>query len=511
MPLPPGIPIDRHRIMEVDERDLKRLVPPDRAVMARIWGRARAAGTAVGPVRLQSDPEVTSSLYFLDLRHRYGTMIGLFAEGERVDESVVRGASAPGLPPRAAHAVKDESSSIKSVDPALTEILGWAPDELVGRRAVELVHPEDRDAGIASWMEMLDSPGSSRRVRVRYMHHDGYWVWMEVTNENRLSDDHDGCVASELVDISDEMSALEALRAREQLLGQLTETVPVGLFHVDLEGNLLFANRRFQEITGADIGATLAGQVASVLPEDRPRLEEAIRVALAGAPVDVEIRTEAHHGDGVRHCAVSVRPLRNESGAVSGVTGCIDDVTLDVLSRRQLEEKATTDPLTGCLNRLATLAALQELLDRPHSLLSAPRSGTAAIFVDIDRLKPVNDVLGHAAGDELLVRAAQRIQRCVRSGDLVGRLGGDEFLVVCPGVSSAEDASRIAEALASRAFGRKARLPGGSVTVRASMGVSWTDAPGARAEQLVREADAAMYRSKRRRHSDPVVFRQPET
>lgn len=508
---PPGVPVVRQRVVKDDRNLMDHVVPPDRGAVAKLWGRARTQGVAVAAIRLLSDPETVSSLYFLDLRHRYEAIIGLFAEGEALDDSIVTAASLPALPPRLARAIKDASSVITAADPALSEILGWDPEELIGRRAIEFVHPDDREPGIANWMEMLDSPGEVRRVRLRHMHRDGSWVWMEVSNEYRLSEDPHACVISEMVDISEEMSAIEALRGREQLLGQLTETVPVGLFHVDLDGNLLFANRRLQEITGAGVGSTLSDHLATVLPEDRPRLEEAIRIATSGAPVDVEIRIEPEYGGSIRHCAVSMRPLRSDSGSLAGVTGCVDDVTVNVLSRQELEARAATDPLTGCLNRVATFAALQELLDRAQSGVNVPRSGTAVIFADIDRLKPVNDVLGHAAGDELLIGVAERIQRSVRSGDLVGRLGGDEFLVVCPGVSSAQSALSIARSLASEAFGIQMSLPGGRVSVRASIGVAWTDAPGARAERLVREADIAMYHSKRDRSSEPMMLRRAES
>jgi len=508
---PPGVPVGRHQVLDNSQLLLEQVVPPDRAGVAKLWGRARVQGAAVVPVRLLSDPELVSSLYFLDLRNRYDAMIAVFAEGHAADNTIVQTASLPPLPPRLARAIKDVSSTFESVDPALAEILGWSPDELIGRRAIEFVHPEDRETGIANWMEMLDSPGTSRRVRLRHMHRDGSWVWMEVSNENHLTDKAHPHVVSEMVDISDEMSALEALRAREQLLAQLTDTVPVGLFHVDLDSNLLFANRRLREITGAGVGSTLSDHLATVHPEDRPSLDEAVRIATSGAPVDVVIRVLPEYGGSIRHCTVSMRPLRSESGAVEGVTGCVDDVTVNVLSRQELEARAATDPLTGCFNRVATFSALQELLDRSHSGVSLPGSGTAVIFADIDRLKPVNDVMGHAAGDELLMRVAERIQCSVRSGDLVGRLGGDEFLVVCPGVSSAADALTLAASLASRAFGCHMDLPGGSVAVRASIGVAWTDAPGAQADQLVREADIAMYQSKREGRSEPVMVRRPES
>jgi diguanylate cyclase (GGDEF)-like protein len=99
----------------------------------------------------------------------------------------------------------------------------------------------------------------------------------------------------------------------------------------------------------------------------------------------------------------------------------VADITESVRLRQQLEDRATFDVLTRCHNRAAILQVLERALAEPSQV------GTAAIFVDLDRFKEINDRLGHAAGDALLVEVAQRLRRSVRDRDLVGRLGGDEW------------------------------------------------------------------------------------
>ena len=192
------------------------------------------------------------------------------------------------------------------------------------------------------------------------------------------------------------------------------------------------------------------------------------------------------------------------------MTGCVEDVTASVQSRSDLEVKAISDPLTGCLNRAGTLAVLQDSLDRAATLTE--RRGTAAIFVDLDQFKPVNDEFGHATGDEVLLRVAERIRRSVRSGDVVGRLGGDEFLVICPNVVNPETALAIARSLTLRAFGAPIDLGTASVAIRASLGVAWSHDRNTYATALVAQADAAMYRSKRQGRSEPCCSptRRPE-
>jgi diguanylate cyclase (GGDEF)-like protein len=255
---------------------------------------------------------------------------------------------------------------------------------------------------------------------------------------------------------------------------------------------------------GIASGSTLEKQLARVEPEDRTRLDHSVDAATGGADIDMEIRIVNPHGD-VKHCTISIRPLRDDSGSVTGLTGCVEDVTGTVRRRHELEARAFSDPLTGCWNRTATLAHLQELLDRGPSAITGGSMGTAVIFVDLDQFKSVNDDLGHAVGDQVLLQVAQRIQAALRSGDAVGRMGGDEFVVLCGGVSSSVHALTIARSLTERAFSRPVDVSGTNVEVRASIGVSWT-AHDITAAALVDQADAAMYRSKRAGRSQPVMF-----
>ena len=121
--------------------------------------------------------------------------------------------------------------------------------------------------------------------------------------------------------------------------------------------------------------------------------------------------------------------------------------------------------------------------------------GNAVVFIDLDRFKAVNDDLGHAAGDRLLVEVADRLRSTLRDGDRVGRFGGDEFLVICPGVDSADQAREIAERIAT-VLTSTVDIGSRSVTLRASVGVAWTT-EHLEADTLIAWADSAMYESKR--------------
>lgn len=505
VPVPDSLGVDPERFTKDLTPYVDRMDPESRASLAKLWGTARTRGAAVAPVRLPGI-EGPANLYMLDFRRDHGVIVVVVTPGDTSPaDHLVDALRLPALPPRLARAGKDAAAFITWTDPALSQILGWEAEELVGRRVIEFVHPDDRELGILNWMEMLDTPGVAHPIRLRHQHRDGSWVWLEVTNFNRLEDPAHRDILAEMVDISDQMEALEALHAREQLLRQVTETVHVGLFHTDLGGTLLYCNSRLADLTGAPATAGLSDQLESVVIEDRIRLDEAVQVARAGTETDVEVRIQVG-GRGIRHCKFSLRPLHNESGSVTGLTGCVEDVTLAVRKREALEAQATSDPLTGCLNRSAALAVLQELLDRPDPAGRPNTAGTAVIFIDLDGFKPVNDRLGHGAGDEVLTSVADRIRSSMRSGDVVGRFGGDEFVIICPGVTSADQALSVAHVIGSRVFDEPIMVAEEAVTLTASLGVAWTDGLCSDSLTLIRQADTAMYESKRRNLGLPVLF-----
>ena len=507
VPLPASLASVSER--EVDRTGvlLDQVVTGDRIVLAKLWGQARTQGAAVAPIRLLDEPDNPSNLYLFDVRRSHGVILAVFTPGDdTADQGDLDSVRLPPLPPRIAHSRKDAGALVTWIDAAFSQMLGWQPEDVIGRRVIELVHPDDRELGITNWLEMLDNQGPSRSVRLRHMHRDGSWVWLEVSNENRLADPEHGDVLAEMIDISEEMEALEALHAREQLLRQLTESVPVGLFHTDLSGSLLFSNSRLEDLTGTRPGGGMDDLLVHVLPEDRSRLDEALEAAEAGVDADIELRIRSGSAT-VRYCTFRLRPLRNDAGIVVGLTGCVEDVTTTVRTRQTLQAQAASDQLTGCLNRTATLAVLQDVLDRENPPGTVP-AGTAVIFVDLDHFKPVNDRFGHAAGDEVLVLVADRIRASLRAGDVVGRFGGDEFVVVCPGISSAEQAQSVASFLASRAFEAPMEAAGQTLDLRASLGVAWTNRRDADALTMVRRADSAMYEAKRQTGSRPVLYQE---
>jgi diguanylate cyclase (GGDEF)-like protein len=217
---------------------------------------------------------------------------------------------------------------------------------------------------------------------------------------------------------------------------------------------------------------------------------------------DLELRFcfSAEPRGGERICELSLRPLTDAAGIVTGAVGCLSDVTDRVQLRRELEVRASVDRLTSCLNRDASLQFLERMTSGPKSA----GEGNALIYVDLDDFKSVNDRFGHAAGDRLLAEAAERLREAARKGDTVGRVGGDEFIVICPRVQSSAQAIKVAERVAAAT---SALIDVGTIEIelRTSVGVAWT-ADALDADAFLAQADAAMYQSKRTSRKGVTLF-----
>jgi diguanylate cyclase (GGDEF)-like protein len=180
------------------------------------------------------------------------------------------------------------------------------------------------------------------------------------------------------------------------------------------------------------------------------------------------------------------------------------DITDSSRMREELERRATFDELTGCYNRSSTMGALEA------NIASGQRDADrAVVFIDLDNFKAINDRHGHGAGDELLCTVAQRLQRVVRGADMVGRIGGDEFLAVCPNIGGPEQAMKLAERLAA-AQREPVRVASGEVIMQISIGVAWSRGEAQGADALVAQADGAMYESKREGEGHPKLASTPE-
>ncbi|MBN8814031.1 MAG: EAL domain-containing protein [Sphingomonas sp.] len=195
--------------------------------------------------------------------------------------------------------------------------------------------------------------------------------------------------------------------------------------------------------------------------------------------------------DSERWWSISGRPILDDLGRFQGFVGSGRDLTEKRRSEAEIQRLAMFDGLTGLSNRQRMRATLDKTL--------APQAGspgtTALFLLDLDRFKAVNDTLGHQVGDALLKQVAQRLQRAVGDVGLVGRLGGDEFKVVLPGMGNRERLSELATTIIG-SVSQPYFIEGSSISIGASIGIAIAPENGTDSETLIRNADIAMYAAK---------------
>lgn len=458
-----------------------------------MWEEALTTGFGERELRMANGTEVRVRIY--DVRERYGVLVcvAVSLDGRPLDPRV--GATDESAQrPRICRLSKDARATIIGVDPAVEPMLGWRPEDLVGRRHLDFVHPDDGPTVVDTWITLLGRPGTPQHLRLRQLCRDGSYMWVEVINHNRLHDPDHGDIVCDIIDISEQVAAEQALREREEMLDKLTQSLPSGVAQFDRRGRLLYSNSRLFDILGTAPVSTVSQLLVHVEAGRHDDLLEGI-LAVCDEGERHELEADVAAGGSRRRvCQFVVSPL---SGGTAGAVLSVTDITDTAERRAELERQAATDPLTQCHNRTAIMEALVEAL-----ATAGPDQGVAALFVDLDGFKLVNDALGHAAGDEMLRIVADRLCSATRGGDVVGRVGGDEFLVLHPNVrthgAAQELAGRLGEALRQPAL-----INDQPVVPSASIGVAWSDGSHD-ADELVRQADAAMYAVKAsRRPGDP--------
>ncbi len=501
------------------------VVAADRTAVVRLWLAAQQEGAAATKVRMLATPAKWSTLHFIDLREVHGVFLGvILPSDEDAGEAPAELETSPAAP-RFCTLTEDEGARVLAADDAFTQMFGYTEHELLGKSVLDQIHPDDQGRAVEGWLAVISS-NRAQQTRLRRRRKDGTYVWVDTTLHNYLNHPGRNCVVVEIIDISAEMAAQEALHEHEELLRRLTDAMPVGLLQIDTARDVVYNNACLLEILyGSEpIDSAMTPEPAPLVPGEQEAAAErhhepapAVNALLQtlteestakfgevldevlGAGVDRDVEVDIVRPSGTwRRALMSVRALSRADGEVGGAITCVLDVTDSARARQELEHRATYDTLTHVHNRSSILGVLQGQLEREDG------QRTGVVYVDLDKFKPVNDTLGHAAGDELLALVGERLKLASRDSDVIGRLGGDEFLVVLSDVPSSRVAMQVAERISMTVCGTF-ELSCGEAELRASVGVACAEHGSLSAEELVRRADAAMYRSKSDGQCVPVL------
>jgi len=308
------------------------------------------------------------------------------------------------------------------------------------------------------------------------------------------------------VDITEQKRAEEALRASEERYALAALSVNDGLWDWNLKTNEVYYSARWKDMVGCgegEIGNDPDEWFRRIHPEDAQGVSSALTDHLEGRTPVFESEHRIRHKDrGYRWVLSRGIAVRNGDSLPYRMVGAQSDTTQRKLAEERLIHDALHDDLTGLPNR----SLFQDRL--AHRLRQSRREKDrlfAVLFLDLDRFKVVNDSLGHQAGDELLVEVSRRLERAVRPGDTVARLGGDEFAILLEDVWDAGAAAHVAERV-QRSLAQSIKLAGQEIVTGSSIGIALSATGYEKPEDVLRDADTAMYRAKSQGRGRHEVF-----
>lgn len=297
-----------------------------------------------------------------------------------------------------------------------------------------------------------------------------------------------------------ERRLLESVRRSEERYAAAAQAANDGLWEYDFDDHELYLSDRCRDLLGGEVDPE--NWLGRVHPDDRIRLRETISSAAVepGAAVEIEFRV-APPGAVARWLSIRALVLTGDDGQGRRLVGSLSDIDGRKQLEEQLRQAALYDTLTGLPNRRLFLERLTWAIERSHRRDDA---GFAVVFLDLDGFKLINDSLGHLMGDELLEAVANRLREGLRSVDTAARFGGDEFAVLLDGLQP-EAVLTIVERIQER-IAAPVLLGDHEVAVTASVGIALSETGYDSAEDVLRDADIAMYHAKEAERGTASVF-----
>jgi diguanylate cyclase (GGDEF)-like protein/PAS domain S-box-containing protein len=373
---------------------------------------------------------------------------------------------------------------------AWAELSGHGVADSLGQPWLQFVHPLDRDAAQARFMDHLEGHREEGLHRLRLLQPDGGLRWVEAATRRALDAQGRACgVAGTLTDVTERLRTEERLHLAASVFDGAREGIAI----TDPQGRIVDVNDAFQEITGYRREQVL-GRNPSMLSSgrhDKGFYEAMWRELLDKGCWIGEIWNR--RADGVLLPELlRISAVCDARGRLTHYVAIFSDITGLKHQQETLERLAHYDALTGLPNRVLLSDRLETLI--AHA--ARRREHIAVCYLDLDGFTEVNDAWGHAAGDELLVQAAERMRHTLRTADTVARLGGDEFVLLLDQAQSTAEVQAVAERVLA-ALALPYELGACSARVTTSMGIALYPQHGRTPDHLLRNANQAMLRAKR--------------
>jgi diguanylate cyclase (GGDEF)-like protein/PAS domain S-box-containing protein len=396
---------------------------------------------------------------------------------------------------------------IASWNKGAMQIFGYTAEEVLGRNYAMLFSDEDSASGRPNAELVASLEWGKASVDGWHVRKDGSRFWC--TDTVQTVHDQSGAVTgfTKVVrDFTDHHLAIERLRESEERLRLLIEGVTdYAIFSVDPHGFITIWNSGAEHVFGYREHEVLGEHFSLVYTADAiargvPEAELVTATAL-GLATDEDWHVRR---DGQRFYATgqTTRLRPDEDGRPRGFVKVAHDITARNNAVQSITRQAFRDDLTQLPNRAFFCDRLRLAIARSKL---QPLLRFAVIFIDLDRFKIVNDSLGHTIADSLLVHVARTLERCVRPEDVVARLGGDEFTILLTDIHGVDDATRVAARVHAE-LAQPVKLDQNEVFSTASMGIAVSSPAYEQPEQILRDADTAMYEAKSRGRARHVVF-----
>ncbi|MEM9568338.1 MAG: diguanylate cyclase, partial [Cyanobacteria bacterium P01_E01_bin.34] len=385
------------------------------------------------------------------------------------------------------------SGKLLEVNDSFLSICGFERKSAIGRTAKEL-GLWHRDLTRREIFRRLKADGVVRNLEVEFKQRSGSTRTL-LLSANLIELSGELCVLYVGNDITERQRAQDALQQAEAKYRSIFEQALEGIFQVAPGGQLIGANPALAAMYGYESPAQMMASVANVhqqLYVDSQQRQQLLQQLAADFAVEA-YESEVRHRDGSTFwVSENWRAVQDSSGQLLYYVGTVEDITTRKVMEQELRFHAFHDPLTGLPNRSLFTDRLGQAIERSKRRISEQY---AVLFLDLDRFKSVNDTLGHAAGDRLLRTIAQRLQQCVRTGDTVSRLGGDEFTILLDDLESTVSFQQTAERILAAVMEPVAigdRQFSTSTSIGIALGNPMYNSPA----EILRDADAAMYAAK---------------